>query len=454
MPKKIYEPPYIERRVAGLGGKFSITPPHYQERIEGHLVKELIKEYGSPLFVFSERTAREKIRSAYRYFSLQYPKVTFAWSYKTNYLLAICAIFHSEGAWAEVVSEMEYERAKKLGVPGSKIIFNGPAKTKEALIKAIKDGAIINLDNTDELFLLEGIASELKKVIEVGMRINMDVGLYPPWLRFGFNYENGEAFRTAQRIVLGKKLRLVGLHTHIGTFVLEPNAYYLAASKLLYFAESITEELGVKIDFIDLGGGFASSNTLYEEYFPGNIASPELNQYAKVIGQAFNESKFVIRHKPRLILETGRALIDEAGYLITTVIASKFLPDGNRALIVDAGINLLYTANWYKHNFIPAQPFRGVLENTIIYGPLCMNIDVLRPVFRFPNLSVGDQIIITPVGAYNVTQWMQFITYRPNVILITEDDKIEIIRKKEDLNYLIAQEYLPAHLQIDKSRAS
>ncbi|MEO0132568.1 MAG: alanine racemase [candidate division WOR-3 bacterium] len=450
MPKKKYEAPFIERKTAGLGGKFVAAVPKYQEQIEGFLVKELVKEYGSPLFVFSESHIRTKFREAQRIFSLHYPKITFAWSYKTNYLLAICAIFHSEGAWAEVVSGMEYERARHLGIPGKKIIFNGPAKTKVDLAIAIRDAAIINLDNFDELILLEEVARELKVKPKVGIRVNMDTGIYPPWLRFGFNYENGEAYRVVQRIVAAKKLELVGLHTHIGTFVLEPRAYYQAASKLLRLAESIEQNFNIKINFIDLGGGFASSNTLYEEYLPGNIGSPDISQYAKAIGEAFNESRFVYKNQPHLILETGRALIDEAGYLITTVLANKVLPDGTRALIVDAGVNLLYTANWYKHNFIPAQPFSGSLENTVIYGPLCMNIDVLRPYIRFPNLSSGDLIIINPVGAYNVTQWMQFITYRPNVVLITADKKSVIIRKKEDFEYLTAPEILPRQLRLDK----
>ncbi|MCX7756940.1 MAG: alanine racemase [candidate division WOR-3 bacterium] len=450
MAKKKYEAPFIERRIAGLGGKFTASVPRYQDNIDGIPVKELIKEYGSPLFVFSEHQIRTKFREAVRIFSLHYPKVTFAWSYKTNYLLAICAIFHSEGAWAEVVSGMEYERARSLGVPGKRIIFNGPAKSKSELTIAVREDATINIDNTDELFLLEEIATEIKTKPKVGIRINMDSGIYPPWLRFGFNYENGEAYRTIQRIATTKKLQLIGLHTHIGTFVLEPRAYYQAASKLLRLAETIEEELGIKVSFIDLGGGFASSNTLYEEYLPGNISSPDISQYAKAISEAFNESRFVFKNQPNLILETGRALIDEAGYLITSVQANKVLPDGTRALIVDAGVNLLYTANWYKHNFIPAQPFFGALENTVIYGPLCMNIDILRPFIRFPNLNRGDMIIINPVGAYNVTQWMQFITYRPNVVLITSDKKVVLIRKKEDFEYLVAPEILPRHLRLEK----
>lgn len=449
MPKKIYVAPTIERKIAGITGKFASSIPVFQDTIQDIPVANLIQKYSSPLFVFTEKTIRVKYKEAYRAFTLQYPKVRFAWSYKTNYLSAICAIFHSEGAWAEVVSGMEYQRARALGIAGKQIIFNGPAKSRDDLKRAVKDDAVINIDYLDELFLLEEVAKELKKMPRVGIRINMDTGIYPVWNRFGFNYENGEAYRAVQRIVVGKKLNLVGLHCHIATFVVEANAYYIAASKLLRLAETIDAEFQIGVDFIDIGGGFASTNTLYEQYLPGDISSPDLSQYAEHIGRAFNESRFARKNQPVLILETGRALVDESGYLITSVVGKKTLPDGQRALVVDAGINMLYTSTWYKHNFTPAQPITGTIENTTIYGPLCMNIDVLRQGIRFPDLQVGDKIIIHPVGAYNVTQWMQFITYRPNIILITPEGKTEIIREKENLDDVLIKERTPKHLKLE-----
>ncbi|MFA5032696.1 MAG: alanine racemase [bacterium] len=448
MAKKSYYAPTIERKVAGAPGKFATSVPSYQDNIDEIPIKALIENYGSPLFVFSEKSIRWKFKEAQRAFSLHYPNVKFGWSYKTNYLQAICATFHQEGAWAEVVSGMEYERARLLGIPGKKIIFNGPSKTKNDLLKAVSEEATINIDHLDELFLLEEISVELGKKPRVGVRVNMDTGIYPQWSRFGFNYENREAYRAVQRIVTGNKLELIGLHTHIGTFILEPNAYYIAAAKLLNLAGYIETDFGITVQFIDLGGGIASNNTLCEQYLPGDIASPNIEQYAEAVGKAFNESPFCRKNQPTLFLETGRALIDEAGYLVSSVIGKKTLVDGQKALILDAGVNILYTSNWYKHKFTPAQPITGTIENTVIYGPLCMNIDVMRQGIRFPDLKIGDAVIISPVGAYNVTQWMQFITYRPNVVLITVNGDVEIIREKETLKDILHKEKLPKHLNL------
>ncbi len=446
--KKTYSAPYIERNTAGQINKFAHkSVVGHQDKIEGIPVSVLAESYGSPLFVFVESAIRRRYRRLLEVMKMQYPKVELSWSYKTNYLGAICNVFHQEGAKAEVVSGMEYEKARQLGVKPSDIIFNGPGKRKHEIECAISEGAKIHIDHLDELYLIERVADELNKTPEVAIRINLDTGIYPMWTRFGFNYENNEAFRAIQRLISGNKMKLVGLHAHIGTFILDANAYYWVGNKLLNLAQSVYEKFGVLVEYIDIGGGFASSNTLHASYTPGDFASPSFDQYAAALGTAFNESQFSREHNPLLILETGRALVDEAGYLISTVLGKKNLPTGERAVILDAGINVNITAWWYKQKVIPTHPFPGTYQNTVFFGPLCMNIDVIRPTVPFPDLHAGDRILITPVGAYNVTQWMQFIEYRPNVVLINETGKVDLIREKENLSDVIHREKIPEHLK-------
>ena len=201
------------------------------------------------------------------------------------------------------------------------------------------------------------------------------------------------------------------------------------------------------LEYIDLGGGFASQNTLHSQYTPGELASPSFDQYASAIGNAFNESHYVSEHLPTLILETGRALVDEAGYLISSVLGKKNLPSGERAVILDAGVNTAITAWWYKLKVTPTRSFPGAYQNTIFYGPLCMNIDVIRPAVPFPDLHFGDKVLITPVGAYNNTQWMQFIEYRPQIVLISETGEPELLREAETLDDITARERIPEHLR-------
>jgi len=468
--KKTYTRPTIERHVTGHMNKHGygqrLSP---LETIDGHRIDDLVAAHGSPLFIFSEEKIRETIGKAKLAFEKRYPDVQFAWSYKTNYLKSICALFHDEGSIAEVVSDFEYEKARNLGVEGCDIIYNGPHKTTASLMRAVKEGAKIQIDHLDELMELERIADELDVMIDVGIRLYTDTGIRPIWSKFGFNIDDGEAWRVIRRMHSGGKLSLVGLHSHIGTFILDANAYRVAAQRMVELSERVRKECGFEIEYLNLGGGFASPNTLHGQYLPAEDVIPTFDEYAEAISSGILGSLPPGRKPPKLYLESGRAMVDESGYLVTSVVTTKrarstaFSPsvgmmakgvgggvvsgvDSQPGLLVDAGVNLLYTANWYKFNIRPTRSINQGPVPTTLYGCLCMNIDVIRETVPLPPMDVGDKMVIYPVGAYNVSQWMQFITYRPRVILLGIDGQVDVIREREDLEYVEKMERLPERL--------
>ena len=448
MDKKQYERPIIKSLNTGLMNKFG-TRTEYAAltHIEGVAVKSLLQDYGSPLFVLSERKIRENYRNAKRIFETRYPKVQFAWSYKTNYLNAVCNTFHQEGSWAEVVSRFEYEKAIKNGVPGDKILFNGPDKTNSDLRLSIENNSPIHIDHLDELYRLTEIADKMGKKPRVAIRVNMDTGIYPMWDRFGFNYENGQAWDAINKIMASGKLNLVGLHCHIGTFMLTPSAYGVAASKLSELALSIKNQYDIDITYLDMGGGFASKNTLKGSLLPGADSVPEIYEYAEAITTAILNAGFQPDDLPYLYLETGRALVDDAGFLLGSVISNKRLSDGRRATIMDFGVNIMFTSFWYDHKISPAQEFGQHTEDTILYGPLCMNIDVVRENITLPPLKPGDQVVVHHMGAYNISQSMQFISLRPAIVMIDPDKKVHLIKVAETLETLEKGEVLPEYLK-------
>ncbi|TSA31050.1 MAG: diaminopimelate decarboxylase [Porphyromonadaceae bacterium] len=447
MDKKLFEPPVIKRMHTGMPGKMGmpgqLEPITHIDQVS---VSSLMTEFGSPLFVLSEKTIRETYRNALDAFQSRYPRVQFGWSYKTNYLDAICRIYHQEGSWAEVVSGFEYDKAIRNGVGGRQIIFNGPDKSDEDLIKAINNHSYIHIDHFDELFTLIRLADTTAAKPRVAVRVNMDTGTFPKWDRFGFNYENGEAMGAIRKIIGSGKLELVGLHTHIGTYVISTAAYRIAAEKLASLALAIERQFHQRILYIDMGGGFASLNNLKGAYHSAADTTPSFDQYAEAITGALNSAGFDPDNLPMLFLETGRALVDDAGYLAGTVLATKRLMDGRKAMIFDFGVNLLFTSFWYDHFIHPAQEMTETTEDTIVYGPLCMNIDMLRDQMQLPLLKKDDQVVVSRVGAYNMTQWLQFITYRPNVVLIGVDNRPHLIRKAETLDALIQHELTPDYL--------
>jgi len=129
------------------------------------------------------------------------------------------------------------------------------------------------------------------------------------------------------------------------------------------------------------------------------------------------------------------------------VISNKRLSNGKRTTILDSGVNILFTSFWYDHKITPAQEFTYYTEDTVLYGPLCMNIDVIRENVTLPLLNKGDNIIIHDVGAYNMTQWMQFITLRPNIVMISSEGNVDIIRKGENIDSVNSFEQIPEHLR-------
>jgi diaminopimelate decarboxylase len=444
--KPKYERPIIVRHSLAGVNKFGATPAIRPiTAIDGVRIADLVEAYGSPLFVFSERTLRERVRELRAQLGRRVASFDLAWSYKTNYLGAICKVFHQEGSLAEVVSGMEMKKALAAGVAGRQILFNGPYKTEADLTLAFEKQVKVHLDHLDELALAEAVADRLGVVPEVGMRVSISELPVPTWDRFGFHMESGRALEAARRIVRGGRLDLRTLHCHVGTFIANPEAYRLAARALAGLAMVMEKEIGIRIDTIDLGGGFASHNTLHAQYLPGEEATPALGEFVEAIASGLEEGMDGAE-PPRLVLETGRALVDDAGYLVATVVGNKRLIDKRRAVILDAGVNILPTAWWYKHDVHPAQELFGTAEPTVFFGPLCMNIDVVRDRIMFQPLRVGDRVVVRHVGAYNVTQWMQFITERPNVVMVSPKGEHGLIRRAETLETLVEQEALPTWL--------
>ncbi len=445
--REFWEKPAIVRHMVGFTNKYGKHPAMLPYGvIDGVVVSQLAKEYGSPLYVVSEPALRRRYRMFMQAFGPRYPRVQLAYSYKTNYLDAVTMTLHSEGAWAEVVSGTEYEMARRNGIPGEQIVFNGPQKTKEDLLRAAEDSAIINIDSFDEYYLMEEVARLFNHKIEVGIRLAFALN-YPPWLRFGFNYDSGDAYNVARRIIESPYLELVGLHCHIGTYIDDTAMYTEEAKKIVEFATTLRNEFGIKLKYWDLGGGFASKNTLHNAWLPGEQTCPDFHAYAEAICPVLLDGPYTNDELPFLLFEHGRAMVDEAMHLIVTVVSQRRLNNERRAIVIDAGINLLSNVYWYKYDMRLAKESGVVSETTTILGNLCMNIDILSQDAVLPPLRTGDHLVVRNIGAYNFTQSTQFIHTRPPVVLIDEQSKTHVVRKGETVEYWKQLDQLPEHLK-------
>jgi diaminopimelate decarboxylase len=451
--KRLYEKPILIRHQVGAGGKFgALAGGRVQSEIDGVPVGELVRRFGSPLFVISEAGLRRRLRDFRRAFEARYPRVRLGWSYKTNYLSAVCRLMHQEGSWAEVVSGHEFRLARDLGVPADRVIYNGPHKDEASLIEAVAGGTRIHLDHAEEIGRLEvivrrqGLPAGLER-LPVAIRVNMQLDAQH-WDRFGFNIESGRAHEAIRRIASSAELELAGLHTHIGTYVDSVDHYRRAAARLVELALWARHHAGVRLRWWDLGGGFATRNTLHWAYQNGEVTCPSFQQYAEAICPTLAALPLDPGEDlPELFFETGRALIDESMHLIATVLSERRLADGSRALVLDAGVNLLSSTAWYRYDFLPArQGTEQVREATTLLGNLCMQIDVLRKGASLPPLDPGDHLVAMNIGAYNLSQSTQFIHGRPAVAWIDEAGNPHLVREAEDVTSWRALDRLPEHL--------
>ncbi len=413
----------------------------------------LIAKYGTPLFVISERKLRADFRKFLAAFSDPHIDTKVAYSVKTNYLPAVCSILRSEGALAEVVSGMEYELCRALGYPPAEIIFNGPHKTHEELARALGEGALVNIDNFDELDQVEQIAYASSAPARIGIRISFRQGA-APWTKFGFSDDNGDSQRALERIAKHPKLRLELLHNHCGTFVLVHSLYAMAAERLIGLAKR-ARALGLAPHIVDFGGGYPSSNMLRPEFDleGGSMRAGDFwTPYAEEICSRLAKARELFGGRPTLILEPGRAVVDACTELLCTVIARKSINKNEDAIIVDAGTNLVPTACYYDHPLSRAARGDEALHvrnrSVSVYGPLCMQSDRLRENAHLPPLQIGDVVRVSHVGAYCHTQSMQFIQTRPATVLIGAAGA-EIVRRRENWRDVFALDELPSRLRGD-----
>jgi diaminopimelate decarboxylase len=447
--RKLYKPPLLRQLSVGPMGKHDVVKV---KSVSGDIVipdlDELLQDYGSPLFIVYEELLRSLYNDFLEYFSSSNLDTRIAYSYKTNYLPAVCSVFAQEGAFAEVVSGMEYNLARALGVPGSEIVFNGPYKTREQIDLAITDRALINVDGFDDLALVEASSRSLRRKARIGLRINFRAESQLDWAKFGFSIEQGEVDEVLKKLVGSRYLSLEALHNHCGTFNLEPSIYERSIKTLISVART-AHRLGLEPHIFDLGGGFPSDNILKSEFAGtsgGYNHSGTLNAFADAILKPLNRARKSFGPNFTLMLEPGRAIVDSAVQLACTVVAAKEV-SGENAAIVDAGVNILPTAYWYDHPVHSIANGSTVdMRPVTIYGPLCMQIDRLRKEALLPPLKSGMRLIFRNVGAYCLTQSMQFIQPRPAVVMLGSEGPM-LIRRREEWRDIFTLDSVPKRLR-------
>jgi diaminopimelate decarboxylase len=418
------------------------------ERIGGHLhfegidVQELCESLGTPVFLISEGLLRDRFKLFRDEFQKRYSHVAIAYSYKTNYLPSVCCILDKEGAWAEVVSLLELSIAEIIGVGPQKIIFNGPAKTEDGLLKAMELGvSVLNVDSISELQRVVSLVHDTDIRVNVGFRFSCP-GRPPSKNKFGITAE--QILDGCRVISKEKRIHYRGLHTHIGTEITQVRKYEKAIEFLTDLASSIYKKYRFQTEIIDLGGGFAFKEVA--PYSHKNAWSPpSFSEYAsRICSKLISVSSRKLPKPPTLVLEPGRALVGPAALLATKVIATKQV-SGVKWVITDAGLNLIPEAELNQHRIVPTLLRKGKTERVNVAGPLCVYEDVIRYGIEMPRIKEGDILTILDVGAYSISLSWQFIKLRGGVCLV-HDNEYAIIRRPETVEDVLRLDTMPPHL--------
>lgn len=387
---------------------------------------ELIKQFGSPLYVFHDMDFANNFKRLCHAFKKEYDNYIPGYSYKTNYTPHICKLVKRLGGYAEVVSDMELFVAKKIGYENSKIIYNGPCKGV-MMEEHILNGGISNIDNEAEAIRVVELARQHpNKNLKIGIRINTDIGAGFV-SRFGIETDSEAMNRVVEMIKSQSNLKLVGLHMHVS------RARYIEAwqkriDNILEAADKIID--GVP-EYIDLGSGmFADMEDYLKEQF--TIKVPSFEEYAKVVAGTMAKHYANVDNKPILMSEPGTTVVSRYLTLITTVKAVKEVR-GRHIAVVDCDIhNAGETCQMMKVPYTHIICGDGEQSKTPIdiTGFTCLEQDTLFKDFP-ESVKVGDMLGLRNVGGYSVVYKPPFIQPCCAMVAIKEDGSVEEIKRKE-----------------------
>ncbi len=395
---------------------------------------DLVKQFGSPLYVFHEKEFEDNYLELLHTFREIYPKYNIGYSYKTNYTPAIIKKVKELGGLAEVVSDMEYKLAKKIGYQSKDIIYNGPVKG-EGLFEHISNGGIANIDNLDELQSVIQFAASSNFTIRIAFRVNIDIG-QGFISRFGLDaYEDDRECELKQAFELAStvsNIEVVGLHCHVGrsrSIEAWQNRVRIMF-KLVdrYFANSIPE-------FIDLGSGM---NSIMEpdlaKQFSGHI--PTYEEYAKVVAEAMKEryGSLPYEKQPWLYTEPGTTIISGYVSFLSKVLSIKSVKGKSYVTFDCSGGNMGDICHLKN---LPITIYkigneRIELSNASFVGYTCLEHDHIYEGFS-GDLAVGDIIQFRNVGSYSNVFKPPFIL--PNCAMIClHQNKAKLIKRKETVD--------------------
>lgn len=387
----------------------------------------------TPFFVYLEKRFQENSRNLIQDLTKNIPNLFISYAIKANYLGRILHSAKKIGLGIEVMSLFELKLAQEAKFPGSDIIFNGPAKTKEELEYAIgKNIEHLNVDSMNELILIETIAKKNDIVQPITIRIHPELDaktekkmLIKKNSKLGIDHSRGvKLFEYAKKSV---HLNPVGVHTHIGTNLTSHEFYEELLSFLDKYITKLEQKHDILINEVNLGGGLASKSVLDSKNFQIEKLGAQISSHISNIKEK------------TVIFEPGRYLIEDSFIAVTKVLRTK-KSWGRKWVFSDIGANSLIPMRYNYYKVIP-QEYKGKGQYTNIGGPLCLPVDVISEDAVDFEIEETDLLIILNCGAYTMSMSEQFGYPRPAIYSFNQESKLELIKPADDIEKMIRESF-------------
>jgi len=412
--------------------------------IGGEDALELAQRYKTPLYVIDENKIRENYRRLYKAFSQYYNDFKMFYACKANTNLAVMRILEEEGSGIDAVSPGEIYTSLLAGFDPSRILYTGNNVTNEELEFALSSGVRLNVDSISQLKRLSKIPGS--EGLEISFRVNPMVGAGHhdhcitggPLSKFGIMEEEAvDVYKMAQDM----GFKPVGIHSHIGSGILDPEPFMLAVRTLMDIAGRVHEGAGVEFDFIDFGGGIGIPYTPEESKLDINVFAEKITDLFK---DKLNEYSL---GKPTMCIEPGRYIVGDASVLLTQVNSIK--PSYRKFAGVDAGFNTLLRPTMYDsyhHIVVADKPDAEPTQKIDIAGDVCESGDLFARDRPMPEIEEGDVLAILNAGAYSFSMASQYNSRpRPAEVLV-KDGESEVVRERETFADLFNKQNVPVRL--------
>lgn len=409
---------------------------HYQQQqlyLEGCSLSDVATAFGTPCYVYSKAALTRAWQNFSQAFAAR-PHTRICYAVKANSNLAILNLFATLGAGFDIVSGGELARVLAAGGDPSKVVFSGVGKTEAEIRQALTVGIFcFNIESAPELYRINHIASELNCRAPISLRVNPNVDAQThPYISTGlkenkFGIPAEEAIALYQQAAKLSHIDILGIDCHIGSQLTDTAPFVDALDKILLLVDELSL-LGIELKHIDVGGGVGI------QYLDEN--PPEISDYAKKLIERLS-------HYPQhLVLEPGRALVGNAGILLTKI---EYLKRGEAKnfAIVDAAMNDLMRPALYEayHGVLPVVMRQRNPERFDIVGPVCETGDFLAQ-GRDLAVEPHDLLAICSAGAYGMAMSSNYNTRPRAAEVMIDGDDCHLIRARESLEQLYALENL------------